>query len=87
MHARVKAGKGDGNRYVEAKLAQYLAVICHKPLFQVLLDIKKSYNFLYQMRCMEILHRYGLGRNLQRILERLWEGQIVVTRMGGWYGR
>ena len=35
---------------------------------------------------MEILLGYGLGKNLQRIVERLWEGHTVITRAGGCHG-
>ena len=34
--------RGMGTATLEAKLAQYLAVICYEPLFQVLLDVKKA---------------------------------------------
>ena len=35
---------------------------------------------------MEILWQYGLGNNLQRLLECFWEDQTVVARDGGCYG-
>ena len=34
---------------------------------------------------MEILLEYGLGKNLQRLLERYWEGWTLVARSGGDY--
>ena len=51
------------------------------------LDTKKAYESLDRMWCMEILRVYGLGNNLQRLLERFWEGHMVVSRGGGCYGR
>ena len=40
--------------------------------------MKKSYDYLYRTRCMEILWVYGIGTNLQWILGRYWEEQRVV---------
>ena len=65
---------------MEAKLAQQLAGMVHEPLFQVLLDVKKSYDSVDRGRCKEILRRYGLGRNLQRLLHRYWDKQAVVPK-------
>ena len=79
-------GRGVGMATVEDKLAQQLAGICHKTLFQVFLNVKKSYNSLYRMRYMEILRGYGIRNSLQRILEKFWEGHVVVSRSGRCYG-
>ena len=78
-----RKGRGAGMAMVEAKLAQHLAGIRHRQLFLVLLYTKKAYNSLDIMRCMEILQGYGLGKNVQRIMECLWEGQLVVERARG----
>ena len=74
---------GLGTATVETKLAQQLSVICHEPLFQVFLNVKKAYDPLDRTRCMEILWGYGFWKNLWGILERFWEGQTVVARSGG----
>ena len=49
---------------MEAKLEQQLAGIVREPLFQVFIDVRKSYNFLDRGRCIEILRGYGLGPKL-----------------------
>ena len=36
---------------------------------------------------MEILRGYVLGHILQRLLQRYWDGQGVVTKSGQYYGR
>ena len=36
---------------------------------------------------MEILREYGLGPRLQRLLQRHWDGQRLVTKAGKYYGR
>ena len=54
---------------VEENMAQQLAGLAHEPLFQVFIDIQKSYNFLDRGIRMEILREYGLGPNIQRLLQ------------------
>ena len=49
---------------MEAKLGQQLAWIVREPLFQVFIDVRKSYDLLYRGRCIEILRGYGLGPKL-----------------------
>ena len=78
--------RGTGTSILKVKLVQQLAGILQKPLFQVFLDVKKSYDSLDQTQCMKILRGNGLGKNLQRFLEWLWEGHMVVSRDGGCYG-
>ena len=80
---RFRQGRGKVTDMLEAKLAQHLVGICHNPFLHIFLDVKKAYNSLDQTRCMEILRVYGLGKNLQKFLERFWEGQMVVPRSGG----
>ena len=36
---------------------------------------------------MKILREYRLGKKLQRLLKRFWEGQTMVPRSKGCYGR
>lgn len=36
---------------------------------------------------MEILREYGIGTNLQRLLQRYWGEQKVVTKNGKLFGR
>ena len=67
---------------MKAKLEQQLARIVHEPSFQVFIDVRKAYNSLDRGRCMEILRDYGLGPKLQRLLQRYWDGQKVVTKAG-----
>ena len=37
-------------------------------------------------RRMEILRGYGLGYNLQRILQRIGDEQVLVPKVGRFYG-
>ena len=68
-------------------MAPQLAGIYHEPLFQMFLNVRKAYDSLYRTRCTEVLRGYGLGANLQRLLERYWNDQKVVPRAGGYYGQ
>ena len=36
---------------------------------------------------MDILRGYGLGSNLQRLLHRFWDKQVVVPNTENFYGR
>ena len=75
-------GRGTGMEIMEAKLEQQLAGIVHEPSFQVFIDVQKAYNSLDRGRCTEILRDYGLGPKIQRLLQRYWDGQKVVTKAG-----
>ena len=41
-----RKGRGMGTAILEAKLAQHLAGLVHKPIFQVFLDVIKAYDSL-----------------------------------------
>ena len=58
-----------GKANLEAKLAQQLAGIAHKPLFQVFLDVRTAYDSLDRARCMEIIRGYGMGQNMVHLLD------------------
>ena len=57
-----RAGRGTGTAILEAELAQQLAGIAHKPLFQVFLDVRKSYDSLNRGWCMKIMRGTGWDR-------------------------
>ena len=50
-----RGGRGMGTATLEVNLDQQLAVLAHKPLFQVFLDIQKAYDSLYRGRFLEVL--------------------------------
>ena len=55
-------------------------------MFQVFIDVRKAYDYLYIGRYMEIIRGYDLRPKLQRILQRYWCGQNVVPNTGKYYG-
>ena len=67
---------------MESKLAQQSAGLCHEPLFQVFIDVRKSYISLEIVSCMEILMIYGLKPNLERLLHSFWGDKAVVPKAG-----
>ena len=64
----------------EAKFDQQLSGMVHKPLFQVFLYVKKSYESLYRGICMDILRGYDIDLNLHRLLQRYCDEQAVVPK-------
>ena len=83
----LRNGRGVGTETLEENLAQDIAGLCHAPLLQVFMDVRKAYDSLERGRCMEILKGYGLRTNLQRLLHRFWDDQAVVLKTGRYYGR
>ena len=83
----LRHGKGTGKASMEEKLTQQLTVIVHEPLLQVFINMPKSYESLDRGRCMEILRGYGLGPNLQRLIQRFWDRQKMVPKSGKYFGR
>ena len=67
-----RQGRGTGTAIVEAKLEQQLAGIVQETLFQVFLEVRKACDSLDQVIYMEILREYGLGPQLQKLLQRYW---------------
>ena len=65
MTSYMASDRGGGT--MEENLTQQLTGIFHKPLFQLLIDVQKSYNSFDRGKFMEILRGYGLGTNLQRL--------------------
>ena len=73
-----RTGRGTGA--IEAKLAQQLAGITHEPIFRVFLYVRKAYDLLDWERCLEIMRGYGLGTNLDRLLEKYWRRQRIYLQ-------
>ena len=61
--------------------------IVYEPLLQVFIDVQKDYDSLDRGRCIEIIRGYGMGTNLQRLIQRYWDRQKVVKKSGKYFGR
>ena len=62
-------GRGMGMDITELKISQNLARVDNKPLFLVLLDLRKAYDTVYRDRLIHNLEGYGAGPRLCGFLE------------------
>ena len=75
-----RVGRGMGIATLEAKFAQQLTRIAHKPLFQVLLDTRNAYDYLDRGRCMENLRGYGIGQNTAHLILHHLDSLLFVPK-------
>jgi hypothetical protein len=71
---------------MEVKLHQQLAWVDQAPLNQIYLDLKKAYNALDWMQCLEILAGYGVSPNLLHLQKQFWDDAKMVCHAGGNFG-
>ena len=53
----------------------------------MLVDLKKAYYLLDRVRAMQILEGYGVGANIRHIISLIWQGDTLVPRQAGYYGK
>ena len=63
-------GRGTVNTYLKSKLIQYLMPMSKEFLYEILLDIHRSYDTLDRRRCLDILRLYVVGPWDLRLLQR-----------------
>ena len=61
-------GRGTGTAALEANMLQHLTAMREAVLFEVFLDLQKSYDALDQERSLELLAVYGVGPRTLRLL-------------------
>ena len=54
-------GRGTRNTYLEANLIQELIGMMEEVLYEIFLDLHKSYDSLDRDHCLDILTAYGVG--------------------------
>ena len=59
-----------GTTSFKAKLIQYLTSIMEEVLYEIFLDLHKSYDALDKGRCLEILEGYEVGTQAIRLLHK-----------------
>ena len=79
--------RGTGTAIMEAKLLAQVRCRIDEPLFMVFVDLKKAYYSLDRERAMLILEGYGVGANICRIISMMWQGDTLVPRQAGYYGK
>jgi len=82
-----RQGRGTGTAIMEAKLLSQLQCRSDEPLYMIFLDLKKAYDTLDRKQAMRILEAYGVGCNLRRIISKIWEGDTMVPRQAGYFGK
>jgi hypothetical protein len=85
LHSRLPR-RGTGTAIMEVKLNQQLAWVDQALLYQIYLDLKKAYDTLDRMQCLETLAGYRVGPNLLRLQKHFWDGARMVCCAGGNYG-
>ena len=78
--------RGCGTGIMEAKLTQQLAFVEQCPLYGVFLDLRKAYDAMDRSRCLLILKDCGVGFKTLRLIQRFWDGSVLVCRASGCYG-
>ena len=56
-----------------------------QPWYAVFLDLKKAYDTLDRRRALLILEGYGVGENIRRILEGVWDMDTMVPKQAGFF--
>jgi hypothetical protein len=79
--------RGTGTAIMEAKLLAQLRCRLDEPLYMIFIDLKKAYDTLDRSQAMRILEGYGVGANILRIIATIWEGDTMVPRQAGYFGR
>ena len=80
-------GRGTGTVMIEVKLTQQLAHIEQAPFYGVFIGLKKAFDAMdRQERCLLILERHGVGRNMHRLIRHFWDEATNVCRASGNYG-
>jgi len=81
-----RAGRGTGTAIIEAKLHMQLIQGGHSPLHQVFLDLSKAYDTLNREQALAIFAAYGLGPNIIRFIEWVWESDQMALKQAGYFG-
>ena len=80
-------GRGVGMATMEENLSQQLVGVFYKPIFQVSVHVRKSYDSLDRGIYMYIIGGYGTFPSLHKLIQRYWYDQEMVPKAGKLFGR
>ena len=67
-----QAGRGSGTASLEANLLHHMMTMREEFLYEVFIELQKSYDALDMEWCLEILVRYGIVPRMDRFLILCW---------------
>jgi hypothetical protein len=82
-----RKNRGTGTAIIEAKLKMQLVRRGTAPFYWVFMDLTKAYDTLDRGRTMEILKGYGVGPIMRSFINQIWDGDTMVTKQGGYFGK
>ena len=82
-----RSWRGTGTVTLEENLSQQLEETTHNTLFQVFLDVRKAYDSLERVRCMEILRGCGMGQNMDLLISEHWYNPKFVPKARRFLGK
>ena len=81
-----RTGRGMGTASSKAKLIQMLMDMWEDVLYDIFLDLHKSYEDLDCGRCLDILVEYGVAPRALRLLWRYWDHIPTLASVDGYFG-
>jgi hypothetical protein len=78
--------RGTSTAIINIKLKMQLAKRNKIPMYMIFLDIKKAYDTLDRERTISLLKKYGIGDNICKILENIWDKDTVIPKQNMFYG-
>ena len=79
--------RGTATAIINLKLQVQLARREKKPLYMIFLDLKKAYDSVDRTRTLKLLENYGLGKNIIRIIQNIWEDDVLIPKQQMYYGK
>ena len=80
-----RCGRGTYTAIGETKIRLQMAVNKSETTYQVYLDLKKAYDSINRPRVLHIMRKYGVGPNICRYVETVWNNQSFLLRQRGFY--
>ena len=80
------AGWEMGTTSLEVKFIQQLTAMREEVLYELFLDLRKSYKKLDRERCMDSIVGYIFGLRTERIICNYWDHLSMVAIPGSYYG-